>query len=150
MSRILPINQFKKFLEKKDAIIKTMVILARYETNREISITKHNRAYLGYNIKGNTYYFDLEYKNVLLMFYYQIGNENVELNFATEWTNDEILSTIGDTTYMPFDIGEGEFFQQTLLEDYSFLQYNLFSSFCNFIQEIEDAVQKDILELGNI
>lgn len=148
MSVTKPLTKMKKFFKHKDDIVKSLVRMSR-GISSESSYTnyrphKKSLIYIGppTNEGGMTFCIEMEYQDVLLMFFYEPNvDENIEYSFAFDWTEHEI-ETGTDMFKIASDIGEGEFFQESLVNDMQFLTYELHKELVRYCFEVYVEVTK--------
>jgi|AGFS01.1.fsa_nt_gi hypothetical protein len=143
MSNVLPINQFKQFLAKREEVIDSLVKAYIYcienpydDAYTTIRPRKANQIYAKYHPERSTFYVEIEYKNVLLLWFYESDQPDViEIQFATQWTDNEIDES-DDPYYIPAIIDGGEFFQDSLINDHRFLTCELHAAIYAFVMEV--------------
>lgn len=140
MSNILPLTQLKKFRELDSEVLENMHInfLSGNGAYTNIRPRTANLIYFGCHIdNNNTYCIELEYKNKLMIFLYNMEEpKTINYMFCTEWEEDEVLEGTDDM-YIDVDIDEGGFFQQSLINDFGFLTYNLHTELYQYVHEID-------------
>lgn len=144
MSNTRPIVQFKKYIAMKSETIDSLVQQYTNKVSTQvIQLSRNQRIYARYIEKGSTFYFEMEYKGILMLFFYAFHEpENCQYSFATEWDDNQIEEGT-DEIYIPYDIGEGEFFQQTLINDLNFVTYDLHNAMRTLINEVhQEALEK--------
>lgn len=147
MSNIKPMTKIKKFYAIKDAVVENLYNM-HFSISTETSYTsfrphKHSHIYFGANngIEGMTFAIELEYKGVLLMFFYEpIGSNDVEYSFAFDWSDDEIESGTAEFT-IPSDIDEAGLFQESLLHDMQFLTIEIHQALVQYCNDVREALR---------
>lgn len=152
MSNIRPMTKIKKFNNIKDEVVQQLFDMRSGISNggsytyTSIRPHKHSHIYIGCNngIEGMTFALELEYKGVLLMFFYEpIVNDNVEYNFAFDWTEDEIESGTGEVM-IPTYIDEAGLFQESLINDIQFLTIEIHQALVQYCNDVQSALRNKI------
>lgn len=147
MSNIKPMTKIKKFYAMKDEVVDYLYNMY-FSISTETSYTsfrphKNSHIYFGANngVEGMTFSIELEYKGVLLIFFYEpIQSDNVEYNFAFDWTDDEIESGTAEFS-IPTDIDEGGLFQESLMSDIQFLTIEIHQALVQYCHDVRDALR---------
>lgn len=151
MSNVLPINQFKQFLDKKEEVIDSLIrayfncVENPYDdAYTSLRPRKANHIYAKYTPERSTFYIEIEYKKILLLWFYESDQPDViEIQFASNWTDDAIEES-DDPYYISSIIDGGEFFQDSLINDHRFLTWELHTAINTFVTEILQEVEKRV------
>lgn len=148
MSNIKPLTQMKKFYEMKDEVVNTLAMLeniSRRETHyTDIRPHKKSLIYFGScgTIDEMTFCMELEYKGVLLIFFYDPMDDEdaVEYTFAFDWTDEEIDNGT-EEVFVDIDIDEAGLFQQSMIDDLQFLTVELHQCMIQYCLEVREALR---------
>lgn len=156
MSNMLPKTQMKQFRALKDHLVtklfnnylQELEDASTYEYT-DVRPRKANQFYAKYSGDTSTYYMEMEYRKVLMCVFYDFTEpDHIEFQFSTKWTDDE-LEEAEPEFYLPLDIDdEGEFFQQSLIDNFYFLTHDTYKDVLSFIMEIHHEVT-DLVEEHN-
>lgn len=77
----------------------------------------------------------VEYKGMMCDMYFGVDCDTLELGFSTDWSNDEIYESAGDAVLL-MNLDEAGFFQQTLVQQLFFMDYEFYLSVQLYIKNM--------------
>lgn len=157
MSNTKPLTKLKKIRACSEDIINTINMHRKLVNSTSLRHTNNKPqknslilvGYGGYNRSSPeterlTFSIEFEYKNTLLLFYYQPDvSDKCEYIFSTDWAEDELFNGT-DEIYISADIGEGEFFQESLIKDINFLTYEVHTELVSICNDLIFGIQERI------
>lgn len=107
---------------------------------------QHNETKIGKKIRVvlniNYLIVEVERKGILMICMYKHNTNKLTIQFATDWTDDELIS--GDDEFI-FDVSATEelYFQRSLVEDFHGFSYNDISPVLTLITELKIEYDKE-------
>lgn len=130
-----PITKFQQVINDKDEILKSLSLKNPYFSR------KYKKASIYMHCDTNAYCFEIEHNKVLLIFWCNRGELNIQ--FCTKWTDDEVEEG-DDDFYIPVMMEESEYFQQSLLYDMRFMDHELYIMMCTFMCDIQEYFKSHV------